>query len=115
LQKSPIKRDYILQKKPVILRSLLLVATPYERLSLSMVVVSPFQSYEQQSFRETTHVSTLQSFIEKGTFQSYERQSFRETTHVSTLLSFIEKETFQSYERQSLREQTHVSTFSRVI
>ena len=27
--KEPYKRDYILQKKPIILRSLLIVATPY--------------------------------------------------------------------------------------
>ena len=29
--KEPYKRDYILQKKPIILRSLLTVATPYLR------------------------------------------------------------------------------------
>ena len=30
LAKEPYKRDYILQKRPIILRSLLIVATPYE-------------------------------------------------------------------------------------
>jgi len=30
LQKEPYKRDYILQKRPIILRSLLIVATPYD-------------------------------------------------------------------------------------
>jgi len=29
--KEPYKRDYILQKRPVILRSLLIVATPYQQ------------------------------------------------------------------------------------
>jgi len=33
LQKSPMKRDYILQKRPIILRSLLTVATPYSATS----------------------------------------------------------------------------------
>jgi len=28
--KEPYKRDYILQKRPIILRSLLIVATPYD-------------------------------------------------------------------------------------
>ena len=28
--KEPYKRDYILQKRPVILRSLLIVVTPYQ-------------------------------------------------------------------------------------
>jgi len=28
--KEPYKRDYILQKRPIILRSLLIVATPYK-------------------------------------------------------------------------------------
>ena len=28
--KEPYKRDYILQKRPMIVRSLLIVATPYE-------------------------------------------------------------------------------------
>ena len=30
--KEPYKRDYILQKRPIILRSLLIVATPYESI-----------------------------------------------------------------------------------
>jgi len=29
-EKEPYKRDHILQKRPMILRSLLIVATPYE-------------------------------------------------------------------------------------
>ena len=32
--KEPYKRDCILQKRPIILRSLLIVATPYARYSL---------------------------------------------------------------------------------
>jgi len=31
--KEPYKRDYILQKRPIILRSLLIVATPYTNYS----------------------------------------------------------------------------------
>jgi len=31
--KEPYKRDYILQKRPVVLRSLLIVATPYAALN----------------------------------------------------------------------------------
>ena len=36
--KKPYKRDYILQKRPVILRSLLLVATPYEVATVSSLI-----------------------------------------------------------------------------
>ena len=32
--KEPYKKDYILQKRPIILRSLLIVATPYQRVML---------------------------------------------------------------------------------
>jgi len=32
--KEPYERDYILQKRPIILRSLLIIATPYESLAL---------------------------------------------------------------------------------
>jgi len=34
--KEPYNRDYILQKRPVILRSLLIVATPYQRIRVHM-------------------------------------------------------------------------------
>jgi len=40
--KEPYKRDYILQKRPVILRSLLIVATPYvDILSVSDLFEPP--------------------------------------------------------------------------
>jgi len=32
--KEPYKREYILQKRPIFLRSLLLIATPYEEETL---------------------------------------------------------------------------------
>jgi len=34
--KEPYNRDYILQKRPIIFRSLLIVATPYERIRVHM-------------------------------------------------------------------------------
>jgi len=36
--KEPYKRDYILQKRPIILRSLLIVATPYVMYSLKIYI-----------------------------------------------------------------------------
>jgi len=40
LAKEPYKRDYILPKRPVVLRSLLIVATPYELLHDSHYPIS---------------------------------------------------------------------------
>ena len=40
ITKEPYKRDYILQKRPIMLRSLLIVATPY-------LVLSPYDIYDE--------------------------------------------------------------------
>ena len=37
--KETYKRDYILQKRPIILRSLLIVATPYHLSSIDSVLI----------------------------------------------------------------------------
>jgi len=42
--KEPCKRDYILQKRPMILRSILIVATPYEK-KLTLFFFSPFYPF----------------------------------------------------------------------
>jgi len=43
--KEPYKRDDILQKRPIILSSLLIVATPYEYTSLLNMYISPMYIY----------------------------------------------------------------------
>ena len=43
--KEPYKRDYILQKRPIFLRSLLLIATPYPQKSLTNTECCPFASH----------------------------------------------------------------------
>jgi len=43
--KDPYKRNYILQKRPIFLRSLLLIATPYPQKSLTNTECCPFASH----------------------------------------------------------------------
>jgi len=51
--KQPYKRDYILQKRPIISRSLLIVATPYECLDLRL-------SHITMSLTSVTHRNVAQ-------------------------------------------------------
>ena len=58
--KEPCKRDDILRKGPIILRSLLIVATPYYKLSLLSRIQSlslGFFAKETYNLKETTHRS----------------------------------------------------------
>jgi len=41
---EPYRRDYILQKRPIILRSLLIIATPYHRVLLFIDSASAYET-----------------------------------------------------------------------
>ena len=51
MAKEPCKRDYILQNRPIILRSLLIVATPYQFKIL--VIKKTTEGYKGSFAKET--------------------------------------------------------------
>jgi len=67
--KEPYQRDYILQKRPMILRSLLIVATPYRHMNAaresryiykSVAVVGSHVAYSKCKHEIEIHLGTCQ-------------------------------------------------------
>jgi len=56
--KEPYKRDYILQKRPIILRSLLIVATPYIHVDCIYKYYAFFLTIRPRSCHTHTHTHT---------------------------------------------------------
>jgi len=48
---GPYKRDYILQKRRIILRSLLIIATPYDPESISMCIMDCYVSSAKEPYK----------------------------------------------------------------
>ena len=122
--KEPYKRDDILQKRPVILRSLLIVATPYVSVDQRQAALPALHTatHCNKLQHTATHCNTLQhsathyvpamclSISTKQHFQHYTRQ--HTATHCNTLqhsaahyapavrLSISAKQNFQHYTRQ---------------
>jgi len=55
--KEPYKRDYILQKRPIILRSLLIVATPYVHINMVYIVCRIHRAHVQRVQIYTLHTA----------------------------------------------------------
>jgi len=93
--KEPYKRDYILQKGPIILRSLLIVATPYHmsqlathrarRRTLKSHLATHFSTESQLTTQFTTQAS-LQSF---GYMPTAQKAAYYSIYHRSQLATHV--------------------------
>jgi len=80
--KEPYKRDDVLQKRPIILRSLLIAATPCEGVVSHESVMSHIRSSHIWYCSRVRSVVTLCGILGELTFENFYRQSVRHAREI---------------------------------
>ena len=81
--KEPYKRDYILQKRPVILRSLIVIATPYDTKSSKYIHTQNTKQNNTDDTKGTTHMPKIrQAHNNTGDLSHRTKQKTKHTKHI---------------------------------